>query len=172
MAKVEKSKRFKYALESVLKFRKHRESLEQEKYQALVQLAIQEKQKEEEMKAFQAAKYMELRELMTGQHALPDTQIIMQRKAHLERLQEDIDKQVQKVKDAENKRDKQRLVLVDAVKDKKIMEKDKEKKRDMWKELMKKEEAKFMDEISSIGFVRKKRVEAAEKQDDLSPKNP
>ena len=32
----------------------------------------------------------------------------------------------------------------------------------MWKAIMKKEEAKFMDEISAIGFVKKKREEQEE----------
>ena len=75
-----------------------------------------------------------------------------------------IEEQEKKVIEAEKNRDDQRLVLIEAVKDKKIIEKDKEKQRGLWKALMKKEDAKFMDEISSIGFVRKMRKK---REDDL-----
>ena len=49
-----------------------------------------------------------------------------------------------------------------AMKDKKILEEDKEKKPDMWKKLMKKEEMKFLDEIASIGFANRTRNEQEE----------
>ena len=84
-----------------------------------------------------------------------DLQQIYMRKSHLEKVQEDVVEQEQKTKESEEAKDEQQEVLIKAVKDKEILEKDKDKKRDMWKEIMKKEEAKFMDEISAIGFVKK-----------------
>ena len=55
------------------------------------------------------------------------------RKAHLEQLKEDIIEQVEVREKAEEEKDVQREALVQAMKDKKILEEDKEKKRDMWK---------------------------------------
>ena len=52
------------------------------------------------------------------------------------------------------------------MKDKKILEEDKEKKREMWKDVMKKEEMKFLDEIAAISFSKRRR----EEQEDVARK--
>ncbi|MEK9727733.1 MAG: flagellar FliJ family protein, partial [Candidatus Margulisiibacteriota bacterium] len=86
----------------------------------------------------------------------------MMRKAHLEQLKHEIVEQVDVREKAEEEKDQQREALVQAMKDKKILEEDKEKKRDMWKKIMKKEEMKFLDEIASIGFANRTRLENEE----------
>ena len=83
---------------------------------------------------------------------LPDMGEIQRKKQNLEVLKEKVDAQVQVVKEAEEKRDEQRKVLTKASRDKKLIEKDREKTREKWKKLMIKEENKFLDEIASIQF--------------------
>ena len=151
-----KSKRFKYNLNAVLKIRKIRENQEQEKFAEAKKKAEEEKRKEEELKYRQNAEYDELRHRMsTGQ--VGDVGDIMRRKAHLETLKVKVDDQIKVREEAEEKREEQREVLVSAVKDRKIMERDKEKKRVVWKKFMDKEEAKFLDDIATVGYVLRKR---------------
>jgi len=88
-----------------------------------------------------------------------DFQRLMMRKAHLEQLKGKIVEQVQVREDAEEEKNLQREALVQAMKDKKILEEDKEKKRGLWKKVMKKEEMKFLDEIASIAFSKRARAE-------------
>ena len=160
----EKSNKFKYNLQNVLQFRELRETQEQEKFVKAQQEFQSEKQKEDELKDFQNQKYTELHnEMASGQI---DFQQIFMRRSHLDIVKEQVIEQEKVREDAEEKKDHQREELVKAVKDKEILEKDKEKKRDQWKDLMKKEENKFLDEISAIGFVKKTRLaqEALEEQ--------
>ena len=81
------------------------------------------------------------------------------RKAHLEQLKVEIEEQIKVREQAEEDKNTQLEVLVQAMKDRKILEEDKEKKRGMWREIMKKEEMKFLDEIASIGFAKRAREE-------------
>ena len=50
-------------------------------------------------------------------------------------------------------------VIGPSVKNKKVIEKDREKTREEWKKMMDKEDAKFLDELASIRFVMNKRDE-------------
>jgi flagellar protein FliJ len=154
--KPEKSKRFKYNLASVLKFRNIREEQEREKFNQAKRAYEEEQRKEEELKAFQAAKYAELKSKMSGGHTLNFDQIQMGR-GHLDVVKEQVVQQEKVREDAEIEKDKKHEDLVSAVKDRKILDKDKEKKNVMWKDLMKKEENKFLDEIAGIGQERKRR---------------
>ncbi|MBT5856304.1 hypothetical protein HOH87_06710 [bacterium] len=157
MAKTpKKSKRFLYNLKSVLKYREIRETQEQDKFNAAERKFIEEKKKEDELKNQQSSEYTELRGRMS-EGATIDFQQVQMRRAHLDILKDKVVEQEKVRVDAETAKEDQREELVKAVKDKKILEKDKEKKRESWKEVMKKEDVKFMDEISSIGFLRKRR---------------
>lgn len=154
MSKIKKTKRFLYPLESVLKVRDIREKQEQDKYKKAEELAKKELEQEEKLKTEQAMQYQQLLDMMT-QKTLPDVTYIKLRKAHLEGLKEKVEEQVKVRQEAEKKRDDQRDVLLKASKDKKIMEKDKEKSRLLWKKLIDKEEVKFLDDIAAIGFNKK-----------------
>ena len=61
--------------------------------------------------------------------------------------------------------EEQRDVLVQSVKERKVLDKDKEKKKDLWKKMMGKEESKFMDEIGGIGQERQRREQQREEFD-------
>jgi flagellar export protein FliJ len=157
MAKPKKSKQFLYRLQAVLKVREIREEQEKEKLREAERKLVEEKKKEEEIKDFQNEKYSELREIMTGEQGNTDLQELMLRRAHLEVVKEQVIQQEKVREDAEQKKEEQRESVVEAVKDKKIMETDKENKRVEWKKMMDKEESKFLDDISSVAYSKKKK---------------
>ncbi len=76
----------------------------------------------------------------------------MRRRAHLDVLKNDLDEQIEKVIESSRLLEEQRARLVESVKDKKIMEKHKERKLDEYNKLMNSLEAKFMDEIATQRF--------------------
>ena len=156
-----KSKRFQYNLESALNFRELRETQEQDKFNKAEQKYMEELGKEERMKNQERVENAGLvSELSEGKTI--DFQQVMMRKAHLEQLKGEIIEQVEVRETAEKEKEDQRDVLIQAMKDKKILEEDKEKKREMWKNIMKKEEMKFLDEIASIAFSKKVRASEEE----------
>jgi len=155
MSKPKKTKRFRYPLETLLKVRDIRETQEKEKFQKKELKYKEEIKVEKELKDKKEEEVNELAEKMTGD--LPDMQAIQLRNAHIDALKDKITDQIKVREEAEKERDDQRVVLVEAQRDKKIMEKDREKTRDGWKKMMDKEEGKFLDDIGTIGFERKKR---------------
>lgn len=156
-----KSKRFQYNLQSALEFRELRETQEQDKFNKAEQKYKDELSKEERLKDQEKSEHHGLLEQISEGQTI-DFQQVMMRKAHLEQLKHEIVEQVDVREKAEEEKDQQREALVQAMKDKKILEEDKEKKRDMWKKIMKKEEMKFLDEIASIGFANRTRLENEE----------
>lgn len=169
--KPKKSKRFRYALETVRRVRKIREDQEQEKFQEAERKVIEEQKKEFKLKEEQKIAYATLRERMMTSEGLTNLGDIQRRKLHLDNLKIKIEEQIQIRKEAEKKRDEQREILIKAVKDRKIMDRDKEKKREQWKKFMEKEESKFIDDIATVGFVRRKKLAEAElpKTPEASP---
>jgi len=158
-AKPKKSKRFIYNLESVLKVRFIKEEQAKDALSKAEQELEEEIKKEKELKEFQRLKYIELRELMVSGTIITDASVaeLQRRKAHLDILKDQVDEQIEKRKEAEKNRDEKRELLVTALKERKVLEKDKEKKRVAWKKFMDKEDAKFLDDISAIGYVKKSR---------------
>tara|TARA_Y200000002_G_C22538493_1_gene602879 strand:+ start:36 stop:584 length:549 start_codon:yes stop_codon:yes gene_type:complete len=153
-----KSKRFVYNLQSALNFRELRESQEQEKYNEAEKKYNQELEKENVMKEQEKLEKSALLEEISEGKTLDFQQVLM-RKAHLEQLKIEIEDQIKVREQAEEDKNTQLEVLVQAMKDRKILDEDKEKKRGMWRDIMKKEEMKFLDEIASIGFAKRAREE-------------
>jgi flagellar export protein FliJ len=163
-----KSKRFQYNLESALNFRGLRETQEQDKFNKAEQKYMEELGKEERMKNQERSESADLlSEISEGKTI--DFQQVMMRKAHLEQLKGRITEQVEVRETAEKEKEDQRDVLIQAMKDKKILEEDKEKKHEMWKRIMKKEEVKFLDDIASIAFSKQVRADK-EDEDRLNKK--
>ncbi|MFC1770513.1 hypothetical protein ACFLZV_01370 [Candidatus Margulisiibacteriota bacterium] len=156
MAAPKKSNKFQYSLETVLKVREIRKTQEQERLRAAERKLMEEKRKEEEIKIFQSEKYSELRNIMTGEQGETDLNEVMLRKAHLEVVKEQVAKQVKAREEADKKKEEQRVKVVEAVKQKKIIETDKEHKRVIWRKMMDKEEGKFLDDIATVAFTKKK----------------
>jgi hypothetical protein len=167
--KPKKAKRFIYNLQSVLNFRELRETQEQEKFNIADRKYREALKKEEEMKVQEAEERVGLsKEIAEGK--LIDFQQVLMRKAHLEQLKVKIVEQEEVRKTAEEEKNIQHEVLIQAMKDRKILEEDKKKKRQMWVELMRKEEIKFLDELATIGYVRRQRAEEDEQKRLLAKK--
>ena len=159
MARKIKPGKFKYDLETVLRVRQIREKKEQEKFAEKRRIYLEEKEKEKKLKDQKKREEEELRASIR-EGIIKDFQKIMSAHAHIDIVKEEIEKQEKKVMEASRKLEDQRGKLVKAVKDKKIMEKDKEKTIEKYKKLMLDLELKFLDEIATQRFQRQQRGEA------------
>jgi flagellar FliJ protein len=154
MAKQPKpGKKFKYDLSAVLKVREIHEKKEQEKFAEKNRAYIAEKQKEEAIKEEKKGKEEELRDVFR-QGPISNFEKVMRRRAHLDVLKDDLDEQIEKVIESSRVLEEQRARLVESMKDKKIMEKHRERKLEEYNKLMSNLEAKFMDEIATQRFKR------------------
>jgi len=151
MAKPKPGKKFSYDLEAVLKVRGIREKKEQEKFAEKKREYMTEKEKEEAIEREKKGKEEELRGVFR-KGPISNFEKVMRRRAHLEVLKDNLDDQVEKVIEASKLLEEQRARLVESMKDKKIMEKHKERKLDEYKKLMQELELKFMDEIATQRF--------------------
>jgi len=149
-------KKFKYDLESVLKVRAIKEKKEQEKFAEKKRSYLTEKEKEEAIEQEKKTKEEELRGVFR-KGPISDFAKVMRRRSHLDVLKDDLDEQVEKVIEASKLLEEQRARLIESMKDKKIMEKHKEKKLDEYKKIMQELEIKFMDEIATERFKHEKR---------------
>lgn len=150
-----KSKRFKYNLQTLLNVREIRETQAKDAFNAAELQLIEEKKKEVVAREREELAYQDYREFMhTGDIGNPHE--IQRHKLFCDKRSDELKRQVQAVEDAKRAVDNARDKMVQAMKDKKIMEKDKENKRDAWKKLMDKEASKFLDDIATIKFSKKK----------------
>lgn len=158
MSKKVKAGRFKYDLETVLKVRDIKKRKEEEKFAEKQRVYLKEKEEEDRIEAERENRRDELRGIMK-KGPISDFAKIIRRKAHLTKLKEDLDTQVEKVIDASEKLEQQRSKLIESMKDKKIIEKHKEHKLDEYKKLMQDLEIKFLDEIATERFRHEKENE-------------
>ncbi|MCX5749144.1 MAG: hypothetical protein NTZ10_02740 [Candidatus Saganbacteria bacterium] len=156
MAKeIKPGKKFKYGLETVLKVKEIREKKEQEKFATRQKEYYVEKTKEQEIHDTKDQQAKEFKKIV-GKGRISDFSKVLQRRQHLGVLKEELDNQIEKVIDASQKLERQREKLLDSMKDRKIIEKDKEHKLDQYNEVMKLYDIKFMDEIATLRFKRDK----------------
>jgi len=152
-------KQFKYGLETVLKVRKIKETKEQEKFATKKRVYIKEKEEEVRIRDEDQDKKDSLRgKIKKG--PIEDFTDVMRRRAHLGVLKEELDEQVEKVIEASKVLEDQRVKLISAMKDKKVIEKDRSNKFDEYHKLMASLEIKFMDEIATERFKTDKRRES------------
>lgn len=149
-------KKFKYGLETVLKVRGIREKKEQEKFAEKKRSYLTEKEKEELLRDKKHGEEDEIREAFSEKGPVSDFQKVLRRHAHLGVLKGEIDKQVEKVIEASQLLESQREQLIKSMKDKKIMEKDKENKFKDYTKMMQDLEIKFLDEIATERFQHEK----------------
>jgi len=157
MAAPKPGKKFKYDLSSVLKVRGIREKREQEKFAEKNREFLEQKQKEEAIKQEKRGKEAELRDVF-NKGPISNFEKVLRRKAHLEVLKDNLDEQVEKVIEASKNLEEQRARLVAAMKDKKIMEKHRERKLDEYKKVMQDLEMKFLDEVATQRFEHEKKT--------------
>jgi flagellar export protein FliJ len=154
MARKAKKGPFKYNLSTVLKVREIREKLEKEKFTKAQKEYLAELEKEEEVKRFQAQKIDQQRQALTGQ--ISNFGLILQGYFHLGKVKVDVKNQEDKRLEAEQRKEEQRERLIKSMLDRKIMDKDKDKKKVAWRKLMDKEETKFLDDLSTGRYSRTK----------------
>ena len=155
MSKPKKGNRFRYSLETLKKVRDIREKKEQEELTRAEKIVKEEEQKEQLLVSEQNMHYQHFEDLLTSEE-VPSLHIIQMNQVHMKKLQEKVNIQKDEVKKAEGHRDSQKEKLIEATKDKKIIDKDREKTRDKWKKMMGKLDDQFLDELGTIKFTRKK----------------
>ncbi|MEK6557944.1 MAG: flagellar FliJ family protein [Candidatus Margulisiibacteriota bacterium] len=156
MPRVKKSKRFRYNLASTLKVREIRETLQKEVVTKARLKLREEQEKLETIRVKLTEEHDKILEMYSAGKPLDMGEIFL-RKHRLELLKVEEDEQVKAVEQAEENKNKEEKKLLKAMQDRKILEKDREKKNKLWRKLMDKEETKFLDEISTSRFFRSDR---------------
>jgi flagellar FliJ protein len=154
LRKPKKSKSFEYNLHTILKVRNIFERIEKEKFAKAQREYLEQLKKEEEMHEYEKQQQLQLREKLTGK--ISDFASVLHRHEYLKKYKVDVIKQEEKTKEADQKKEEQRERLIKAIKDRKILDKDKDHKKVAWTKLMNREETKFLDDISNAQFNRKK----------------
>jgi len=162
MRKQKKSKAFKYNLRTVLKVREIFEKQEQEKYVRAQKEYEKEQEKEQDLKDRKTVHENELANRLIGE--VKNFNSVMARHHHLKKVKIDVDKQVEVREESELKKEEQQKRLVQAVKDRKILEKDKDNKRKEWKKIMNREEIKFLSDIANTTFARRQMQEKSHQE--------
>ncbi|MDD5455840.1 MAG: hypothetical protein PHV30_02270 [Candidatus Margulisbacteria bacterium] len=161
MAKVKKSKRFKYNLSTVLRVREIKEILQKEEVNKATKKLLEEQEKQRKIEADQAEEHSKILEMYSGKKPIDLSEVFL-RKHQLDVLKIRHDEQVIATQQAEDKKKEEEKKLLKAMRDKKILEKDKDKKRKLWKKIMEKEDVKFLDDISTSRFFIQSRKEKNE----------
>ena len=156
MAKKPKAGKFKYGLQTVLKVRGIKETQEKEKFAEKQREYIKEKEEENRIENAREHGREQLKDIMS-KGPITDFAKVLHRRAHLGKLREDLDVQIEKVIEASSRLEDQRSNLISAMKDKKLIEKHKEKKFDEYKKVMQDLEIKFLDEIATERFRHEKK---------------
>ena len=124
---------------------------EQEKFAEKQREYLTEKEREEAIARDKKNKEEDLRNVFK-RGPISDFSKVLNRKAHLEVLKDDLEKQIEKVIETSRVLEEQRAKLIVAMKDKKIMEKHRERKVEEYNKLMLQLETKFLDEIATERF--------------------
>jgi flagellar FliJ protein len=93
-----------------------------------------------------------IKERGSRKHINPATMDMIYR--YLKKLEADIDAQQGKVSDVQDEMEKKRLVLLDASKERKVLEKLKDRKQSDYNSDLSRKEQKTLDEISAVKFSR------------------
>lgn len=142
------AKKFKYRLEKVLDFR----TKKVEQLQAELALAIRDRDTEVAMLNALSEKRTKAQKSLEGYLARGEVVEVQQTNTFLENLAKKLESQTRIVAKMNEKVELIRKKLVVASKEKKIMEKHKEKKHEEWKVEMGKIEAKQLDEMAGTIF--------------------
>jgi flagellar protein FliJ len=149
--KPKKSKRFIYNLAAVLKVRIIKETLQKEEVTKAEKKYQEELEKEAVIAKAMQAEHNAILSMYNSGEAINLRKVELH-KFHLETLEKKLIEQKKITLEAERRIEEEKKKLLKAVRDKKILEKDKEKKRAIWKKIMGKEEMKFLDDIASSRF--------------------
>lgn len=151
MPREQKPGKFKYGLETVLRVRGIKERKERERFAEKQREYLTEKEKEEQLEEEKKEKEGELKHIIK-KGPISQFEKVLRRHAHLGVLRKDIDEQIEKVIDASKRLESQRSKLIESMKDRKIIEKNREHRVEEYDQMMKDLEIKFLDEIATQRF--------------------
>ena len=152
--KPQPGKKFKYRLETVLKVRKIAEREEKEVFARRQREYLSEKEKEEALEMRKKTKQDELKSSVS-KGPISNFEKVLHSHAHLSLLKKNIEGQIEKVLEATKKVETQRVKLIKSVKERKVMEKDKDNRKKDYKKMSDKLETDFLDEISTQRYKRR-----------------
>ena len=150
-----KKKKFSYKLNTVLKAREIHKKKQQEKLSLAKKKLKKEEEKEASLKEFQSKKYQELRDTLDKGKTLDFSTLIL-RKTHLSKVAKEVEEQEDKRKKAAKTKAKEQDVLLEKMQEEEMIKKDKERRHQLWKQAVKKEDVKKIDDISTNRYNRKK----------------
>jgi flagellar FliJ protein len=143
---------YKFPLEPVLR---HRSFIEENLQKELAMLKNMLSIEKKKLGSYRKARYEFLSELQKKEKEGITISEIVLYFSFIERLSNDIVKQRDRIFEAEKKVDQKRSELIDAMKNRKILEKLKEKKGEAYRQEVMKKEMRFLNEVAVDRFNRK-----------------
>ncbi|MCM8773675.1 MAG: flagellar export protein FliJ [Candidatus Omnitrophica bacterium] len=148
---------FKFRLEKVLELRKKKEEERQRELAMLKELLLREEQFLKELKEKDCKMREEISVLQAHNHKPIDIEELIRYTDYLEKLREKIISQIENIKKLIEDTEKKRGELIDASKEKKIMEKLKDNQFKKFKETVDSWERKILDEIGTINYSKEEK---------------
>ncbi len=146
---------YKFPLRTVLNHRKYLEENLQKEFGILKRLLVDERKKLTDIRKSRKNCSKELRQRQQQSLTISESLIYVQ---FLEQLAKNLDKQKVKVIEAEQDVEKKREDLVEAVKNRKALEKLKEKGLETYRNNLLKQEQSLMNEMASVRFQRNREL--------------
>lgn len=146
-------KRFVFRLQTVLNVKEKAEEEEKKKFGDLIQLLAREEARLRQLQQ-QLVETMALQKqkLQSGQGMSPDE---LQRIQYFKKkLEKDIEAQKLRIKEVEAALERQRLALIEAMKERKTLEALKEQQLEAFNKEIDEEEAKLIDELATLKYAR------------------
>lgn len=154
MARKPKPGKFQYRLETLLRVRAIKEKKEQERFAEEQRKFLEEQRKANVLRQEKTVRTDELKDVLSPGKKISDFGEVLRRRVHLDDLDDRKKKQEEAERKQQKKLDVQREVLIEKMKERKIIEKDKGNKSKEHKELMDHLEGKFLDDVATSRFIR------------------
>ena len=144
-------KKFSFSLESVLNVRRMKEEKYEKEFSKAIMELEQERNTLKELENRVCEKQLELR--MISQNPFSSDKILLF-EHFLEHLEQDVEKQVKRIEKVSNDVEIKRLQLIEATKDKKIIDKLKDKEYARHHDEVNRQERTILDEIAVTRYLR------------------
>lgn len=154
MGRQPKPGKFNYRLETLLRVRNIKEKKEQEKFAEEQRRFLEEQRKANLLREEKGVRTDELKDVLSPGKKISDFGEVLRRRVHLDDLDERKKKQEEVEKKQQKKLDMQREILIEKMKERKIIAKDKGNKFKEHKGLMDHLESKFLDDVATSRFIR------------------
>jgi len=140
-------KKFKFSLQKVLDVARAKEDMAQEEFAKAQNLVLQQKNFIHNLEV----KYQSVRFGSEEEEILS----LVNRESYLQALMVRIERAYQKLAELEDDLKTKRMILIDAMRNRKLLEKLREKAQERYKKAVEHEEQLFLDEIGILAFSRK-----------------